>query len=388
MDKKIKVLIMISTFFPAKNGGGPVVSLLNLAEALKDYFDIYIITDHHDFGSKKPYSEVKELWNKMNGYNVYYIPCGQSTIKHIRSVLNSINPDIVYLNSILDYHYSLPILIYKKINKNIKLLISSRGELCTGAFELKKYKKLPYMTLLEKVGLFKDVSWHVTSDDEKNGVLKYSNANKENIYFASNIPIMSNPCEIDKLKEKGSLKLVFISRIQRKKNIHGAIKILNNINDIKISYDIYGPMEDKDYWNECLELIKDSPDNIKVQYLGKIDHEKVIEILGKYHIFFMPTFSENYGHAIVESMLSGTPVIISDQTPWNNINTEKAGYAIPLYDEAKYREIIRSIGFMDQEEYYNLVKRCVCFINEEIKREKIIQDNKDMFLSVYFNKLI
>lgn len=44
----------------------------------------------------------------------------------------------------------------------------------------------------------------------------------------------------------------------------------------------------------------------------------------------MPTFNENYGHAIVESFVAGLPVVISDRTPWRNLEKINAGWDIPL----------------------------------------------------------
>ena len=41
--------------------------------------------------------------------------------------------------------------------------------------------------------------------------------------------------------------------------------------------------------------------------------------------------SENFGHVILESILSGTPVIVSDNTPWTEfINKNKLGVALKL----------------------------------------------------------
>ncbi|HHD2965218.1 TPA: hypothetical protein ACOTJ5_002496 [Clostridium perfringens] len=243
MNKKPKILILISTFFPARNGGGPVVSLLNFSKALKDVFDIYFISDHHDFGDSKPYSTVKEGWNKTNDYNIYYIPCRENSRKHINRVIDEIYPDVIYLNSILDYHYSIPVLMNTNIkSKKIPLIISSRGEMCEGAFNIKKYKKLPYISILRFFGILKNANWHVTSEDEEEGIIKYINANKKQIFYAENIPTAFDINIFDKEKKVDSLNLVFVSRIQKKKNLYGAIKMLNKVKEIKVNFDIFGPM--------------------------------------------------------------------------------------------------------------------------------------------------
>ncbi len=48
------------------------------------------------------------------------------------------------------------------------------------------------------------------------------------------------------------------------------------------------------------------------------------------HLFVFTTFSENFGHSIVESMLNGCPNLISNNTPWNDINNTVYSRAIDL----------------------------------------------------------
>lgn len=382
MNKKPKVLILISTFYPGLNGGGPIISMLNMAKNLKKEFELFFIANHHDFGSKEPYTEVKEGWNTTEDYKVYYIPIGKKLSDNINNIIEEVNPDLLYLNSIFDFRYSIPILLNKKVrNRDIPLIICTRGELCEGAIKLKWYKKYPYIYILRKLGVFKNIFWHVTSEDEKNGVIKYIKSKDENIFNVSNIPTtFSKRNKI--VKEKGELNLVFISRIQRKKNLYGAIKMLNKINDININYDIYGPLEEIEYWNKCEDLINQTPGNIIVKYRGKIEHNIVEETLQKYHMFFMPTFSENYGHAIVEAMQCGVPVLISDQTPWNKVNQFDASFAISLDEEEKFIDTIKKVGMMDEGEYVKLVKNCNYFIENEMNVNAVIQDTKLMFNSV------
>ena len=386
MENKPKLLILISTFFPAKNGGGPVVSMLNMAKNLKNEFELYFIADHHDFGSDIPYSEVPVGWHNTENYKVYYIPVNEKPYGHINSIIENINPDAIYLNSIFDVKYSITALMNKNVrNKKIPLIISPRGELCIGAMKLKGYKKYPFIFILNMLGILKGKYWHVTSEDEYIGVNKFIKNKDKKIFNIPNIPtIFSNYSKREKVS--GDLNLVFISRIQRKKNLYFAIKTLNQIKNINITYDIYGPMEDYEYWNKCKELIKKSPSNVKIRYIGQLEHEKVEETLSKYHMFYMPTYSENYGHAIVESMECGVPVLISNQTPWNHINDFNAGFALPLDDEISFINTLIYIGKMSNKEYDKIVENCLSFVKNEMNVSESIECTIDMFNSIIKNQ--
>ncbi len=74
---------------------------------------------------------------------------------------------------------------------------------------------------------------------------------------------------IKKKKEKDFLKLAFLSRILRIKNLDYALKVLKGVmGDIK--FNIYGTKEDAIYWKECKKIIKNLPDNVEVKYFGQI----------------------------------------------------------------------------------------------------------------------
>lgn len=48
---------------------------------------------------------------------------------------------------------------------------------------------------------------------------------------------------------------------------------------------IYGSIEDNEYWRLCQIEISKLPSNIQVNYKGSIEHDKVTQIISKYHAF-------------------------------------------------------------------------------------------------------
>lgn len=98
------------------------------------------------------------------------------------------------------------------------------------------------------------------------------------------------------------------------KNLLYALELLSMVSK-RVSFDIYGPIEDENYWHKCQRKIKQMPDNMNVSYKGVLVPYDVQKVFGKYDFFLFPAFGENYGHVIAESLLAGTFVITSDQTP-------------------------------------------------------------------------
>ena len=131
------------------------------------------------------------------------------------------------------------------------------------------------------------------------------------------------------MKSAGHVTFIFLSRISPKKNLYGILKMLGYLSG-NIHFTIVGPVRDEDYWRKCLDAIEQLPENVFVHVSGSVPHEKVHTLLSQHHFFILPTLGENFGHAILEAMAAGTPVIISDQTPWRNLKNQSAGWDIAL----------------------------------------------------------
>ena len=175
------------------------------------------------------------------------------------------------------------------------------------------------------------------------------------------------------------LKLCFISRISEKKNLKFALKVLSKIKEVEIIYNIYGPKEDSVYWEKCSALIKEMPSNVVINYKGVIHPNELEIILAEEQMMFLPTFTENFGHSIVESLLCGCPVIISDQTPWIDLEKNNAGFAIPLNNTQEFINAITKMAKLNQEDYLEKSNAAIKYISSKIEKEKSINLYKNLF---------
>lgn len=367
----MNIVIIAEGFFPGEKYGGPPVSIHNFCTLLSNY-KIYIITKDHDLNSKQRYKNIQSGWNYRDNYQVLYLNDHEYTLKEFDVIIKKINPDLIYLQSLFQ-RCILPCLYLSK-KYNIKVLLAPRGELCAGAFK-KKYKKIPYIVFLKIMGLFENTFFQATSDEEIEAIHRILKVPYHRIYLLNNIP--SLPSQTYKRSEKqcGYGRIVYLSRIHPKKNLLTGIKCLQQIKG-KAQFDIYGPIEDVDYWKECQKEITKLPSNVSVSYCGLVSHEKVHQIFSFYDVFLFPTFSENYGHVIAESLSVGTPVIVSDQTPWNDINETGAGWAIPLSNVLEYTKAINKIISLDNSELNYMRRQATAFFAkkshlQDLKKEYI-----------------
>lgn len=360
----MKILIIIGCFFPGEKGGGPPVSVDNFCSLMSSEHDIYIVTVNHDLFDTTPYVDISKGWNERENSRVLYLSDAEYNRVSFEKVMNEIEPDILYLQGIFQSCIVPCLQIAKK--KGIHVLLAPRGELCSGAFRMKKYKKIPYIFAIRMMRLVKNIHYQSTSDEETEAIRYLLHPDNNHIHLLDNVPSIPKKNYQRAKKNVGEGRFVYISRIHPKKNLISAIKYFNRIKG-KVYFDIYGPIEDKEYWNVCLSEIAKLPRNVEVSYKGHVSHEKVHEVFSQYDAFLFPTFSENYGHVIAESLMVGTPVIISDQTPWNDVYENQAGWAIQLNDEDSFVKAIQQIVDSGDNNYLEIIR----FARSRIKIENL-----------------
>jgi len=348
MGIKKNILVLTDWYLPAYKAGGPVKSLAALAYHLKDDYNFYILTTNKDAFSKAALPVKPDEWVSLaNGEKVYYISDEKIALSKLASIISQIDYDLVYLNSFFSKHFSIYPLLLKKQGKIKKpVVLAPRGMLGEGALSLKSKKKNLFINLSKLSGIHKNVGWHATSPQEAEEIKKTFGSSAQ-IHLASNLILPPSQPRTNYTKNPGELKICFISRISKKKNLLFALEILKSIDKGKVDFDVYGPAEDFAYNRDCVEFAKHLPKNISVHFKGDLQPHEVEGVLKQNHAFFLPTLNENFGHAIVESMLNGCIPVLSDQTPWKNLKNKGLGWDLSLADKSGFIAAIRELISMD-----------------------------------------
>jgi len=379
---KVNVLILCDYFAPGYKAGGALKAVVSIVEHLGDHINFKIITRDRDIDSNKSYDNISaNAWNKYNNSSVYYLSPEKQTVLNIRKIINESNCDIIYLNSFFSSRFTIiPLFLIKFRLINIKnIILSPRGELFSGALALKKIKKKLYIKIFQIAQLYRNIKWIATTKTEQFEIQHFFGINLD-IQIINDL-IQLKP-HLDKKiyfnKTPGSLKIIFLSRIAKNKNLLGAINILKNING-NIIFDIYGPISDKSYWLECKNSISELPENIKATYCGIIHPNEVDDILKKYHVFFLPTMGENFCYAIIEALYSGIPVLISDKTPWRNLETLDIGWDLSLDEPNKFIKALQSLVEMDENTLRTKSINAINFVTQNIS----ISKNKLLMIKLF-----
>jgi glycosyltransferase involved in cell wall biosynthesis len=198
------------------------------------------------------------------------------------------------------------------------------------------------------MGLHKKLSFHATNVREKEAIEKYFPGSR--ILIANNLPKIDQLEYISCDKITGTVKCIFIARIVPIKNLLFLLDILEKVKAM-VELTIIGPIEDHAYWEECKKKITQLPTNISVKNIGTKQNDQLTAILQEHHLFILPTTGENFGHSIFEAMLSGRPVLISDQTPWLQLKKAKAGWDLPLNNSNEFIKVIEQSAAWNQQQF-------------------------------------
>lgn len=364
---KKQILIFVRYYLPGYGSGGPVISIANMVKVLNHSYDFYIVCLSNDFGEKKAYKNVSGLsWKNFGGAKVLHLNKYKFAFAGSLSIIQKLEPNIVYCNSFLDPFFTfIPLFYYQK--KEIKLIVAPRGELTPGALSLTALKKKFYIYIFMKSFILNKLTWHASTENELNQISSNIGISSKNIYVAKDIALFdeSKPKFKKPYKEFNKLKIVYIARVTPVKNLMYILEVLKFC-DSDIVFDIYGAVDEKKYWDQCKKKINSLPKNISVNYFGVISNELVIQTLSEYHLFFLPTLGENFGHSIFEALSVGMPVLISDQTLWTEIVNNCNYAAISLKDQRKYVDFIKHLSMMDNDEFNDLNSHAAKMFNKHM----------------------
>lgn len=380
---KKRALIMASYYVPSIKGGGPIQSIKNLVENLSDKIDFYIICADRDLGDVEPFKYIKtDEWIQVGKARVFYTNYSSLTWKKTAEIINSIDYDVIYLNSLFSYKDSIVPILLSKLKRipRTPIVMAPRGQLAQGALGLKSGKKKQYLNAAKILGIYNNIIWHATANTEKREIIEvFGNSTK--IIVANNLTANYGELNYDKNieKKKGELKIVFVSRVHPKKNLKMAIELLKEING-KIEFNIYGPLEDKVYWSQCEQIVEELPENVYVSYKGMLNHDDVRNVFKEHHIFIFPTLGENFGHVISEALIGGCPVIISDQTPWRGLRELNVGWDIELNDSVGFKIALKQFVEMTQTEYDDIAKNAFEYGKKTSNSETDLRNSLSLFI--------
>lgn len=385
VDRK-RVLVCLGRYLPGNKDGGPIRSIANMVANLSPYYDFYVVTQDRDVMDMDTYPGVTpNRWHRVGCASVLY--CSSVGPAILYRAYKDVLPDLIYLNGCWDVFTRLMVTL-RRVGAlgNTPMLVAPRGELSPGAMEIKRPKKILYRQSAKLLGLYNNLLWQASTPREKQAVLQGApvwRLDPDTVHVAYTMSDAIPSSDAHPPKHPGAVKLVFISRITEMKNLYFLLELLREVRG-EIELNLFGPvpLNDSAYWESCSRIAMQLPSRVKVAYHGSIGHSLVASVLHEHHFFVLPTRGENFCHAAVESFVSGTPVVLSDQTPWTDLGEGCAGFDIALDDRGKWVAALQTCVDMDQNTYANYLDGAREY-GRRFSVEEAVRQHRAMFQAAF-----
>jgi glycosyltransferase involved in cell wall biosynthesis len=398
-----QIFTVLAWYLPGYKAGGPIRSIANLVAVLGREFCFRIVTSDRDLGDTSAYPGVEtDRWVPVGEANVMYLAPGWRGHLKMMALLRSVDHGtVLYLNGFFGRRYAMLAIFMNWLGllQTRHLVVAPRGEFSSGALGIKPIRKLVYIAIASRLGLYRQLIWHASTELEAADIRRYfpeasdisildimqnieqqdGRAEQSVLSIAKDIGLISGPAnERTRQKRPGQLSVVFVSRISPMKNLLTAVTLLQGVSG-DVSFDIYGPAEDMGYWNQCKKAIESLPANIRVEYRGTVEHARVHDVFAEHDLFLFPTLGESYGHVICEALIAGCPVLLSDQTQWRNLEEAGVGWDIPLGENGRFQTAVQQCIDADEEWYAGFVARTREYAEKLIDDPAVVEANRKMF---------
>lgn len=241
-------------------------------------------------------------------------------------LLNNIRPDVVHVNCCW-----MPLCAYTQQwsqEAGYKVVLTPHGMLEPYIMHRHYWtKKLPALLLYQKRVIRNADMIHATAQNEKGNILKLG--------YNDKIEVIPNGIDVDSIQLKTNWErrkqILFLSRIHPKKGIEFLIEAVWALKVVFKDYRIVIAGEgETDYVKQLRKEISSMDlDNIII-LLGGVYGERKWQLYRDSDLFVLPTYSENFGIVIAEALATGTPVITTTGTPWEELNTKHCGWWIKI----------------------------------------------------------
>ena len=259
------------------------------------------------------------------------------------------------------------------LRRGVPVIVSPRGTLSAYSFTNKN--DLPKKMIHGLLGrsLLKKSTIHVTSDREKMAMELL--VDPEHIFNIPNFITLPDRISNTPVATDSHFKLIFLSRIEEKKGLE---ILFDALAMVKIPYDLTIAGDgDTNYVNSLKALAGKNNISGHINWIG-FQKENKFDILRQHHLMVLPSYDENFGNVVIESLSVGTAVLIS-----NNVGlaayVEQNNFGwVCANDAASFAGVISQLNTEDAR-LKNTREKAPVKIRTDFDEKKLVREYMDMY---------
>jgi glycosyltransferase involved in cell wall biosynthesis len=334
----MRICLVSSSFYPATFYGGPISATWDLSKKLaKKGIEVYVSTTNAN-GSKKLDVECsKYLKKEVNVFVKYYNEqiINKLSLSFIFGIWSDIKKsDIVYIQYL--FHYTVLFSLLFSVVQYKKIIICPRGSFSEFTLSNKlTFVKNLWLSLFIKPFVNKIV-WQASSYLEESDIKKK--------FPPSTVEIINDGVDFQSFQVYQEIsKIELVNRYSdstatKVSNLFFSMGRLHEIKGFDILIDAFYLFlkEDKDakliiaggddgVGEQLNNQIKKLNIENSVFLIGAIDFDEKKMLLNNCDYFTLASHFESFGIVVAEALSCGLPVVVSNKTPWKDIEINNCG---------------------------------------------------------------
>lgn len=376
----MKILHVTPAYKPALIYGGPTMSVSMLAEQLARatvHTEVYTTTANgkHELDVKQGKAVLVDgvnvtYFKRVTKDHTHFSPrlllqlwrkCRQFDVVHIHGWWNTVSVLACWIAQ----------------RRRAMVIVSPRGMLSSYSFGNKNSLAKRLIHLLLGRSLLEKSFIHATSHNEYEAVLSLL---KPSAIF--NIP---NFIRLDRVSHSRAplsddvLRLIFFSRIEEKKGLDILLNALQRVS-MPFRLTVAGSGA-RAYADGLKKMAADYGIGDKINWIG-FQTEKKFEVLANHDLMVLPSYDENFGNVVIESLSAGTAVLISKQVGLADYVIEKHLGWVCECDAQSVADAINSI-YLIKGKLNDICNKAPSIIQNDFDANNIV----DRYISMYHDVL-
>ena len=369
MSKPLKILQIVPSISLVYGGPSQMVKGLSSALASQGVEVTVLTTDSNGDVGQPPLDVPLNQPVEQDGYQVRYFRCSpfrryKFSIDLLRWLSQHAKEfDLAHIHALFSPVSTAAATVAR--NKKLPYILRPLGTLDPADLRKKRRFKQIYAALLEGPNLAGAAGIHFTSKQEAKISERFGTHTPDLV-----IPLGVQPPQpplVRGEKEEGMTAkgiarmkwripddqplVLFMSRIDPKKGLNLLIPALERLlgSGLDFHFVLAGASpQSPDYEKQIQEQLKASTLSSRTTITGFVTGELKAALLQDADLFVLPSYYENFGIAVAEAMVAGTPVVISDQVHiWEEVKGAEAGWVSPCEVDALtecLREALQDVG--------------------------------------------
>ena len=383
--RRMRILIVVPTYYPAVRYGGPIRCVHGLAVALaRRGHDVQVYTTTMD-GDKNldvPLDRPVDL----DGVAVHYFPVpglrrlfwSPAMGKRLRATVSEF--DIVHLHAVFVWPPRAG--ARAAARAGVPYVMTPHGMLIRDLIRAKsRWVKTAWISLVERRSLARASALHVTAKLEHAEIRALRLPEPEIVaevpngvdWPAQHLPLAATPFAA--LPQPFAL---FLSRLNWKKGLDRLITAWQWVPRLPL---VIAGNDEEGYRAQLERLAESLGIASRVIFIGPVDDDHKWALYERAELFLLPSYSENFGIVVAEAMLMACPVLVTPEVGISELLKASDSGVVTSNDPVNLAAVINEL-LADEPRRRELGRRGREAARRQLAWSGVVEQMEDLYLSV------